>query len=475
MVCLLCHFEKVCLPLLKIYAMQTTDLRDDIDFGSGDIPRLFRQMFYPTLLGMLFTAMFIITDGIFVGRGLGSDALAAINIVAPIFMISTGIGLVFGMGGSVLASIHLANGKAKVARLCATQATIATTVVMALLNLVMLIWSRPLVQLLGASGDLEELCLEYWRGFLPFIIAFSLMHSMAFFIRVSGAPKFAMICTILASLINIVLDYALIFIFKCGLAGAAVATGVGTLVDVALMAWFLSQSRNTIHFERIKMSWKSMRMSMRNIWYICRLGSSSLLSECAMAMMFICGNYLFMEYMGKDGVAAFSICCYLLPMVFMLNTSVAQSAQPIISYNYGAGESGRAIEGLRVSLRWGVCAATAVIVISLVASHPIVGLFIPKGEAAHDIAANGLPLFAAGFLPFAVNIIVIGYYQSVERVARAMVATLLRGFIFMIISFVVLPKLFGNVGVWLAVPLAEVATMIYLGAAALIDKARITN
>ncbi len=450
--------------------MQTTDLRDDIDFGSGDIPRLFRQMFFPTVLGMLFTAMFIITDGILVGRGLGSDALAAINIVAPIFMLSTGIGLVFGVGGSVLAAIHLANNKAKTARICATQATIAVAVLMTISTVVLAVWCEPFMLMLGSSEELLPLCWEYCINFVPFLLCFSLMHSMAFFVRLSGAPKFAMICTIAASLLNMVLDYLMIFVFERGLAGVAMATGVGAVVDVALMGWFMMQRSNSIHFERVKMSYKSLRMSMRNVWYMCRLGSSSLLSECAMAMMFICGNYLFMEYMGKDGVAAFSVCCYLLPMVFMLNTSVAQSVQPIISFNHGAGEAKRALQGLWVSLRWGISSALFVIVVMLFGRNLIVGMFIPSGLAAHEIATEGLPLFALCFLPFAINIIIIGYYQSVERVARSMTATILRGFVFMLLSFALLPPMLGNTGVWLSVPAAEIATMIYLGAAALYDK-----
>lgn len=92
-------------------------MKDSIDFGSMEIPKLFRKLLIPTVLGMVFSAVFVITDGIFVGRGIGSDALAAINITAPLFLISTGVGLMFGVGASVVASIHLAQGKVKAARI----------------------------------------------------------------------------------------------------------------------------------------------------------------------------------------------------------------------------------------------------------------------------------------------------------------------------------------------------------------------
>ena len=103
---------------MKTQVMQ----RDPIDLRSAAVGRLFRRFLVPTVLGMLFSAVFILTDGIFVGRGIGSDALAAVNIAAPLFTLGTGLGLMFGMGGSVVASIHLAQGKPRIAAINITQA-----------------------------------------------------------------------------------------------------------------------------------------------------------------------------------------------------------------------------------------------------------------------------------------------------------------------------------------------------------------
>ena len=102
-------------------------MKDSIDFGSMEIPKLFRKLLIPTVLGMVFSAVFVITDGIFVGQGIGSDALAAVNITAPLFLISTGIGLMFGVGASVVASIHLSQGKLKTARINVTQAVVVSS------------------------------------------------------------------------------------------------------------------------------------------------------------------------------------------------------------------------------------------------------------------------------------------------------------------------------------------------------------
>ena len=135
----------------------------------------------------------------------------------------------------------------------------------------------------------------------------------------------------IAALINIVLDYLWIFVFGWGIFGAALATGVGTLLGCAMMIGFLLKKSSKLHFVRIKLNRKSLRMTVRNTAYMCNLGFSSFLCELAIASMMLCGNYVFMHYMGEDGVAAFSIACYFFPIIFMMYNSIAQSAQPIRS------------------------------------------------------------------------------------------------------------------------------------------------
>lgn len=436
------------------------ELKDEIDFGREDIPALFRKMLFPTLLGMLFTAVFTITDGIFVGQGIGSEALAAINIVAPLYLFSTGIGLMFGMGGSVVASIHLAAGKVKVARINVTQAILAALLLMLVVTIITLTFSEQILRASGCSDQLLPLSQSYLFGFAPFMGAYALMNSCGFYVRLSGAPKYAMISALIAAVINIVLDYLFIFIFKWGMFGAAVATSLGTLVGMLMMLLYLLQTKHLLHVIRMKLSKKSFLLTVRNVKYMCKVGSSSLLCELAIATMLICGNYAFMQYMGENGVAAFSIACYFFPIIFMVYTSIAQSAQPIISFNYASGANQRVNHAFSLALKTALSFGVLVMVLTFTCSHFIVSMFIPDTDAAHALATHGLPLFAIGFIPFAVNMISIGYFQSVERIKSAMLVTLLRGFIFMIISFKLLPLFIGDGGVWLAVPLSEVLTFV---------------
>ena len=152
-------------------------MKDSIDFGSMEIPRLFRRLLIPTVLGMVFSALFIITDGIFVGRGIGSDALAAVNITAPLFLINTGVGLMFGVGASVVASIHLSHGKVKTARINVTQAVVVSSLLLVAYSLAICLFAPEVALLLGSSPRLLPLVLEYMYWFVPFLPFSALLSS----------------------------------------------------------------------------------------------------------------------------------------------------------------------------------------------------------------------------------------------------------------------------------------------------------
>lgn len=141
--------------------------RDKLDFGNGKIKSLFLAMFFPTLIGMLFNSVLNICDGMFVGHGVGSNALAAINIVAPLFLVCTGVGLMFGIGASVIGGIQLAEGNVKAARIIMTQAYIAGGVIFGIVIPVSLLFARPLLYALGCSEALEQNATDYLLWLLP--------------------------------------------------------------------------------------------------------------------------------------------------------------------------------------------------------------------------------------------------------------------------------------------------------------------
>lgn len=437
-------------------------MKDSIDFGSMEISTLFRKLLIPTVLGMVFSAIFVITDGIFVGKGIGSDALAAVNITAPLFMITAGIGLMFGVGSSVVASIHLSQGKRKVASINITQALVFSTLLILIMSALCFYYIEPLAKLLGSSDRLLPLAVEYMAWYLPFLVFYEILNIGMFCIRLDGSPTYAMMCNAVAAILNIILDYIFIFEFGWGMMGAAFATSLGTVVGGLMTLIYLLKFSRSLHLYRIKLSIKSMMLTLRNVGYMIKLGSSAFISEASIACMMFLGNYVFIHYLGEDGVAAFSIACYFFPIIFMVYNAIAQSAQPIISYNFGAGQPDRVRKTLHLAIRTALICGISFFIITVLCRQNIVSLFIDRSYAAFDIAVNGIPYFGVGFIFFAFNMIGIGYYQSVERGQRATIITLLRGVVFMLIGFLVLPKILGVPGIWLAVPFAELLTMLYI-------------
>lgn len=192
--------------------MQQKNLeRDAIDFGRLNIPSLFIRLFVPTLLGLLFSAVLNLADGIFVGRGVGSDALAAINVAAPIFMVCTGLAMMFGSGVSVVAALHLSHGNIKAANINMTQAVTVGVFVMTVIAAVVFVFPEHFGTLFGGSPELMPYVVGYLRYItpgLPFIIV--LVEGM-FILRLDGAPNIAMGVNIAASILNIFLDWLFVF------------------------------------------------------------------------------------------------------------------------------------------------------------------------------------------------------------------------------------------------------------------------
>lgn len=204
--------------------------RDEIDFGTLKVSVLFRKLFIPTLFGMLSISAVTVADGIFVGHGVGSDGIAAVNIYVPLLMLFQGVGLMIGIGCSVVASIHLSRAKVKAARLNVTQAMIVVTALTLLLSLLIVVFPDRTACLLGSSDRLLPLVKDYLLWFTPALV-FQMWTAVGLFvIRLDGAPKLAMWCSVVAALLNVVLDWLFIFPLGWGVMGAAFATAISVSV-----------------------------------------------------------------------------------------------------------------------------------------------------------------------------------------------------------------------------------------------------
>ena len=434
--------------------------RDEIDFGTVKVSSLFAKLFIPTLLGMVSWAMLTVVDGVFVGWGVGSHGIAAINICYPIFIVLTGFALMMGAGVSVVASIHLSQKNVKAARINVTQAIGFASFLVLLVVLVIEAFPEWMARLLGASDTLASHVVDYMVWLMPSAVTQMWSVIGLFVIRLDGSPKYAMWCNVVPATLNMLLDW--LFIYPLGMAvkGAAIASSISTMVGGLMAISYLLFISKKLNLYPLKATMMGLRQTLRNVLYQCKIGFSAFVGEVAMAMLMIVGNIVFMKYQGDAGVGAYGVACYYLPFVFMFGGSIAQSLQPIASYNFGLGRNDRVVEAFAISCRTGVLASLFSIIAFTMFARYLVTLFIDGNDPAADIAISGFPYFAVGFLFYITNLVAIGFLQSIKRVAPSVLFSFLRGMIFLIPSYCIMPQIFGIKGIWLAMPVSEIATFL---------------
>ncbi len=433
--------------------------RDSIDFENGQVSVLFRRIVIPTLLGTLAQSAVALADGIFVGHGVGPQGVAALNIIVPIFMIMSGIGLMLGIGCSVVTAIHLSQKNIKAARLNVTQALLASTLIVALISGAGMIAPDRLAILMGSSETLLALTSEYAFYILPGFV-FQMWSMIGLFvIRLDGSPKYAMWCNVIPAVLNIFLDWLFVIYFDMGIKGAAMATMISLITGGVMAIIYLLFYAKTLKVARLKISRTSLKLSLRNIAYQCKVGFPTLLGEMALAVLIFVGNLVFMEYLGDNGVGAFGVACFYVPLFYAVGNAVAQSAQPIISYDYGANRRSRVVEARSLMLKTSAAIGLFVALLFAFAPYQLVSLFIDADCEVGQIAVEGFPYFACGVIFFILNTAIIGYYQSIEQIGKSTFYVLLRGFVLLIPVFILLPMLLDVKGIWFAMPLAELLTL----------------
>lgn len=436
--------------------------RDAIDFENEKVSVLFRKLLLPTLIGTLSISAVTAIDGIFVGHGTGAEGVAAVNFIVPVYQIMSGLGLMIGAGCSVVASIHLSRGNVKVAKINISQAMIVISLLVMLLCVLAFISPSFIVRMLGASDTLLPQVVAYLLWIMPSYIFMLWSEIGLFVIRLDGSPRYAMWCNIVPALLNVVFDWLFIFPFGLGVQGAAMATSISHVVGGTMALYYLACKAQTLRLVPLKLSRKSIRLTIRNIGYQCRIGSSSLLGELSMAAFIFVGNLTFMSYLGDTGVGAFGIACYYAPFFFMVGNAIAQSAQPIISYNYGISRWSEIKKARKLLLVTSVLIGICVALLFVSVPERLVELFVDVDSKAGTIAVKGFPYFASGIVFFILNIAVIGYCQSIEQVRKASLFVLLRGLVLLVPSFIFLPMLLGDAGIWLAMPVAECITTLLM-------------
>ncbi len=427
----------------------------ELDYQNGNIGKLFRSLFFPTLIGMLCNSVFLITDGIFVGQGIGPSGLAAVNMVAPIFILICGIALMFGIGSSVGTSICLANKQILPAKKIVFQCFISGELLILLLATIFISDSKGIVSILGGDDSIMNLSSAYLLWLFPAMICMLPQIGGMMVMRLDGSPRYAMFCQLIPAILNIALDYYLIFHLKLQTTGAALATSVSGIVGTLMVIFYFCKLSVNFRFTKITGGLEGI---LSNTQYSVKIGFSAFFTEATTCVMMLTGNYMFMRIIGVEGVSAYSIVCYLFPVFFSFANSIIQSEQPIISFSYGNQAYSRIATMLRQSIGTAFLSGIGLSLCCLLFNRPIAEIFLGNG-LEYELAVAGIPLFAICPVFFISNMAMIGFYQSIEKAGIASIISILRGFVILVPSFIILPSLIGIAGLWLAIPMSELITL----------------
>lgn len=406
----------------------------------------------PSALAMFISSLYTIIDGIFVGQGVGDNALAAVTIVMPLTIMLFGIATMFAVGGGALVSKNFGAKKDIEGINLFRQVFKFLLIISTVISLVLAIFSSPIVSILGATESIKPLASEYLRYYALFCIPNLIGIALNSFVRNDNRPKLAMISTISGAITNIVLDYIFIFSLGMGLKGAAIATGLGQLVTVSIVIPHFIRKKGKLTFGNVKLD-KSIIKEFTNI------GVPSFFAEAAFSIIVFIQNIAIVNILGETGLSAYSIINYITTSIYMVLLGLTFGAQPLISYNFGAKNAKNMLEIYKISNVASIIINIIFTTVCFIFGRVLIGIFTTDSNIL-EIAYNGLNITNLGFFIVGLNLTTTVYYQAVEVPKYSNLMCILRSVVFLPISVFILIKLMGVNGVWLSLLVSEVLSLI---------------
>ena len=285
----------------------------------------------PTIIMMIFTSIYGVVDGLFVSNVVGKTEFAALNFVFPFIMVLGGAGFMIGTGSTALVAQQLGQGNKQKANHTFTTMVSFTIFLGVILTVIGIAVIRPVCVLLGATPEMIEGCVVYGRVTIAFTAAFMLQNVFQSFLAAAEKPKLGLFVTVAAGLTNAVLDAVFIAGFRWGLAGAALATGLGQVVGGVLpLIYFLRTNGSLLQLE------KKPSLEIKPILKACGNGSSEMMSNIATSLVSMLYNFQLLKYIGEDGVSAYGVLMYVQFIFIAISIGYSIGAAPIVSYHYGA-------------------------------------------------------------------------------------------------------------------------------------------
>lgn len=413
----------------------------------------YKKLFYfclsPVIM-MIFTSIYGVVDGFFVSNFVGKIPFAAINLVMPFIMILGGVGFMIGTGGSALIAKTLGEDNPELANCYFTMLVKLTVVLGILLSLIGIVFIRPISYLLGATDAMIDDCVIYGRTVLAFNTAFMLQNVFQTFLAAAEKPRLGLVVTAMAGITNMILDALFIAVFHWGVAGAAIATGIGQCVGGILpLIYFLRPNSSRLQFRKSGIDGRALLKACAN-------GSSELMSNISSSLISVIYNLQLIKFAGENGVAAYGTIMYIQFIFIAIFIGYTIGTSPIISYHYGAGNTDELKNLLKKSMTLVGAAGIIMTVTAWVLAGPLSEIFVGYDRELFDLTRHAFRIFAFSFLLAGVNIFSSAFFTALNNGGVSAAISFMRTLVFQIVSVLALPVFFGLDGIWYSITVAEV-------------------
>lgn len=423
-----------------------------MDLLKDNLKKLYFRFLIPSLGSAMVMSIYTLTDAIVIGKGVGSDALAALSITTPLLCILMSTGILFGVGGSVQMSVHRGSGNNVRANQIFTLSLILISCITLILWLLYGTGMSGLLHLMGANETLFPYAMSYMHYINIFLPVAVFSNFTAIFIRADGDPNRAMAGVLAGGVVNIVLDIVMVFPLQMGIGGAALASVIGMTIQVIVGGTHFLSKKNGLK----PASPEKWLAGMKNIMVS---GIPSFFNEFANGFIVMLFNIQILKYCGENALSIYSVISNCVILFNSLFTGVGQSVQPIISTNYGAGNTER-IKAIKKMAYITVIIMGAVFSLSgILFPVTVCRIFIKMDPTLSAIAGYGVRGYFFAFLPFGINLLTSYYLQAILSSGKSLCISLLRNIILSSVCILIFPLFAGANSLWFVMPVVEVIVL----------------
>lgn len=424
--------------------------------GQGKILPLLLEFSIPAIVGMLVQALYNVVDRIFVGNGVGPLGLAGLTVVFPVMLVQMAFSMLIGLGATALISIRLGEGRQEEAEQIMSNAFGMLILISLLLTVSGLVFLDPLIRLLGAS----EAVLPYSRDYLSIILYGGIFQAIGFglnhMIRAQGNPKTAMATMLIGAITNTILDPIFIFVLGWGIKGAAFATVISQIISAVWVVTFFLQGKGQLHLD-IRNAYK-IKWSV--VLQIISIGFAPFAMQLAASLLNLILNQSLAFYGGDLAISAMGIVFSVNTLFMMPIFGINQGSQPIIGFNYGAKQYRRVKE----TLFYAIGGATIIVTLGFLATRfipvQLVSLFGRHDPELMDLGVQAMRTVMVMFPIIGYQVVGANYFQAVGKPKKAAFLSLSRQVLLLIPLLLILPRMWGLMGVFLAFPVSDIGSTI---------------